>query len=177
MVQSEVMQPKNIFFTQSVPQFCFMASPLDPQSCVGWLADPCMGGWWFHQRDLCQQPRTHSVTSCGVRGASPVSHLLALPLLGSSQAAGLEGGCTGFPHLVLLGKPQWCWIPASVKTEVAVEVMVLKEETEQVHDSPWGWRMPGRRDELPWCIVYRGTVLIYHLCHVVWLCFRSFSFF
>lgn len=57
MVQSEVMQPKNTC-TQSVPQFCFMASPLDPQSCVGWLADPWMGEWWLHQRDLCQQPRS-----------------------------------------------------------------------------------------------------------------------
>lgn len=114
-------------------------------------ADLLIPGWvdGGFIRGICASSPGATVSSAGVWEEPPLwSHLLASPLLGSSQGAGLEGGCTGFSHLVgetlVVLNSCLCRNKGGSGGDG-----VLQEETENVHDSPWGQRMLGRRDELP----------------------------
>lgn len=110
-------------------------------SLDGWMVASSEGSVPAAQEPLCHQ--------LGCERSHPYCHiLLASPLLGSSQGAGLEGGCTGFPYLagetLVVLNSCLCRNKGGSGGDG-----VLHEETEYVHDSPWGQRMLGRRDELP----------------------------
>lgn len=149
------------------PELCWLTC----WSLYGWMLASSEGSLPAAQELLCHQLR------CG--RSLPCDHICWHcpswdPVL---QQGWREGAQVGFPHLVLLGKPWWCWIPASIETKVVVEVMVFCRKRQNRFTTAHGDRAcQGEEMSYHDIFVYRETVLIY-LCHVVWLCFRSLSFF
>lgn len=148
-----------------MPLSCFTASPSDSCNCEDWLADPSMCGYQLHQSDrslaAAQEPGCYQLGRLNLW-----SHLLALPLLGSSHPAGLERGCRGFPYLALLEKTRRCWIPASVETMVAAEEVVTvfgRERQNRLTAAHRGRACQGKGTSYRNVFVYWGIALIYKL--------------